>query len=201
MVARLPVRDIRMWGQLARRRAAHFGWIYGYESGRIEVGPAIPTFLEPLRARAAVLIGVEPGALGEVLVTDYPPGAGIGWHQDAPMFGEVVGVLLLGACRMAFAAERTTARRPAAVVALAPRSAYVLDGPARWAFRHRIPPGTSGAVLDHAPHPPIHGAGDSWWGAPAFLSEQSCCYLPLPRGDGYSDSGHPRRPSAKNDDA
>ena len=143
LVARLPFRDIRMRGQLARRRAAHFGWIYGYESGRIERGPAIPTFLEPLRARAAVLIGVEPGALGEVLVTDYPPGAGIGWHQDAPMFGEVVGVSLLGACRMAFAAERTTARRPAAVVALAPRSAYVLDGPARWAFRHRIPPGTS----------------------------------------------------------
>jgi alkylated DNA repair protein (DNA oxidative demethylase) len=142
-VARLPFRSIRMRGQVARRRAAHFGWIYGYESGRIEPGPAIPPFLEPLRARAAVLIGEEPGALSEVLVTDYPPGAGIGWHQDASMFGEVVGVSLFGACRMEFAAEGTGARPPAAVVALAPRSAYVLDGPARWAFRHRIPPGTS----------------------------------------------------------
>jgi alkylated DNA repair protein (DNA oxidative demethylase) len=141
-IARLAFRDIRMRGQVARRRAAHFGWIYGYESGRGEPGPAMPPFLEPLRARAALLIGVEPGALGEALVTEYPPRAGIGWHQDAPMFGEVVGVSLLGGCRMGFAAQRPGARQTAAVIALAPRSAYVLAGPARWAFRHRIPPGT-----------------------------------------------------------
>jgi DNA oxidative demethylase len=141
-VAQLSFGAIRMRGQVARRRTAHFGWTYGYESGRIEPGPAVPTFLEPLRARAALLIGVEPGALTEVLVTEYPPGAGIGWHLDAPVFGEVVGVSLLGECRMWFATAGSGARQTA-VVSLAPRSAYVLAGPARWAYRHRIPPGKS----------------------------------------------------------
>ncbi|HET7341379.1 MAG TPA: hypothetical protein VFL90_07945 [Methylomirabilota bacterium] len=35
---------MQMRGQVARRRTAHFGWVYGYESWRIEPGP-------PLRER------------------------------------------------------------------------------------------------------------------------------------------------------
>ena len=130
---------IRMRGQVARRRTAHFGWLYGYETWRVEPGPSIPGFLEPLRGRAAALAGVAAAALAEVLVTEYPPGAGIGWHQDAPSFGVVVGVSLLGACRLRF--RRSEAgTRPAWAIDLAPRSAYVLQGAARWRWQHGIPP-------------------------------------------------------------
>jgi alkylated DNA repair dioxygenase AlkB len=130
---------IRMRGQVARRRTAHFGWVYGYESWRVEPGPPIPEFLAPLRERAAALGGVEPAALAEVLVTEYPPGAGIGWHRDAPQFGLVIGVSLLGACRMRFQ-RGTGAGRRTHTLALAPRSAYVLDGAIRWRWQHSIPP-------------------------------------------------------------
>jgi DNA oxidative demethylase len=133
---------VAMRGQVARRRTAHFGWVYGYESWRLSPGPPIPTFLASLRARAAALAGVEADALAEVLVTDYAPGAGIGWHRDAPQFGVVVGVSLLGACRMRFQRGVGPARRTAAV-ALSPRSAYVLDGEARWQWQHSIPPTTA----------------------------------------------------------
>src|SRR2546428_8966624 len=78
--------------------------------------------------------------MAEVLVTHYPPGAGIGWHRDAPAFGVVVGVSLLGACRFRFQQGRGVARRPRAVT-LAPGPAYVLDGAARWQWQHTIPPG------------------------------------------------------------
>jgi len=84
--------------------------------------------------------GVEGDALAEVLVTHYPPGAGIGWHRDAPAFGVVVGVSLLGACRLRFQQGRGAARKTRALT-LAPRSAYVLDGAARWQWQHAIPPG------------------------------------------------------------
>jgi alkylated DNA repair dioxygenase AlkB len=132
--------DVRMRGQVARRRTAHFGWTYGYETWRVEPGPPIPAFLGALRERAARLAGVHAEALAEVLVTHYPPGAGIGWHRDAPAFGLVVGASLLGACRFRFQQGRGAARRTRAVE-LAPRSAYVLDGPARWQWQHAIPPG------------------------------------------------------------
>jgi alkylated DNA repair protein (DNA oxidative demethylase) len=139
-VAALAFGDVRMRGQVARRRTVHFGWTYGYETWRVEPGPPIPAFLLPLRERAARLAGVGAEALAEVLLTHYPPGAGIGWHRDAPAFGLVIGVSLLGACRFRFQHGRGAERRTRAVD-LAPRSAYVLDGAARWQWQHAIPPG------------------------------------------------------------
>ena len=77
----LEFSEVRMHGVTAKRRVAHFGWIYGYESWRLARGPDIPDFLLPLRERAAHLLDREPKNLSEVLVTEYPPGAGIGWHR------------------------------------------------------------------------------------------------------------------------
>src|SRR5438128_2295706 len=131
---------VHLGGQVARRRTIHFGWTYGYETWRVEPGPPIPAFLLGVRSRAARLARVDPDAMAEVLITHYPPGAGIGWHRDAPAFGVVVGVSLLGACRFRFQHGGGAARRTRAVT-LAPRSAYVLDGAARWQWQHAIPPG------------------------------------------------------------
>ena len=84
-------------------------------------------------------MGREPGELADLLVTRYPPGAGIGWHRDAPQFGEVSGVSLLTACRMRFRRGRPRAWETAELT-LEPRSAYVLSGPARAQWQHHIPP-------------------------------------------------------------
>jgi alkylated DNA repair dioxygenase AlkB len=154
----LALAEVKMRGQVARRRTVHFGWLYAYEGRAIEPGPALPDFLLPLRERAASIAGVAAGDLGEVLVTEYTPGAGIGWHRDAPMFGRVVGVSLLAACRFRFrraasppsrprapaagppARSRRTAAWHTADVLLEPRSAYLLRGSARWVWQHAIPP-------------------------------------------------------------
>ena len=130
---------VAMRGQVARRRTAHFGWVYGYESWRISPGPPIPEWALPLRDRVAPLAGIAPDTLAEVLVTEYPAGAGIGWHRDAPQFGVVIGVSLLGACRMRFQRGAAAMRRTCAVT-LAPRSAYVIAGEARRQWQHSIPP-------------------------------------------------------------
>ena len=120
--------------------AVNTGWTYGYESWRVEPGPPLPYFLLGLRARVAPLASVDAEALAEVLVTHYPTGAGIGWHRDAPAFGVVIGVSLLGTCRFRFQHGCGAARRTRTVT-LGPRSAYVLDGAARWQWQHAIPPG------------------------------------------------------------
>lgn len=138
-IGALAFNEIRMRGQVARRRTIHFGWLYGYESWRIEPGPPMPDFLLPLRERSAVLTGIEADTLAEVLVTEYPPGAGIGWHRDAPMFGTVVGVSLLATCRFRLQRGKGETRETRTLL-LEPRSAYVLDGGARWQWQHSIPP-------------------------------------------------------------
>jgi alkylated DNA repair dioxygenase AlkB len=142
LVARVRAFDfaaVEMRGRVARRRTAHFGWVYGYTSWRIESGPPIPEALLVLRDRAAAVVGVDPGALAEVLVTEYQPGAGIGWHRDAPQFDTVVGFSLLGACRLRFRRD-TVANWPACAVPLEPRSVYVFRDEARWHWQHSIPP-------------------------------------------------------------
>jgi alkylated DNA repair dioxygenase AlkB len=54
----------------------------------------IPHWLLDLRRRCAELIGIADERLAECLLSRYPPSATIGWHRDAPMFGDVVGVSL-----------------------------------------------------------------------------------------------------------
>jgi len=82
---------------------------------------------------------VAPDELVEVLVQRYPEGAQIGWHRDAPNFGTAVGMSLLGPSRLRFRRATGDDRRTFEV-ALAPRSGYVLAGPARTAWQHHIPP-------------------------------------------------------------
>jgi alkylated DNA repair dioxygenase AlkB len=137
-ISRLEFHEVRMHGVVARRRVIQYGWKYAFDRARLTEGPEIPPFLVPLRDRAAALAGVEPDALSEALLTEYQPGAPIGWHRDAPGFGIVVGISLLSACRFRFrrGPERDSAR---VTITLQPGSAYVLSGPARSEWQHSIP--------------------------------------------------------------
>ena len=141
-IGRLAFREVRMHGVVARRRIVQFGWRYHFDSRSLEGGEPVPGWLEPLQRRAGRFAQRAPEELSEVLVTEYQPGATIGWHRDAPPFGLVVGVSLLSACRMRFrrgsdrSAERAECR-------LDPGSAYLLQGPARSDWQHSIPAVTS----------------------------------------------------------
>ena len=131
--------EVRMRGQTALRTVRHFGHRYDYEGWRLVPVEPLPDSVAWLRARAGALAEVDPAELAETLVTRYPPGAGIGWHRDAPLFGpKVVGVSLLASCRLRFQRRSTDVRR-LHELQLAPRSAYVLAGAARWSWQHSIP--------------------------------------------------------------
>jgi alkylated DNA repair dioxygenase AlkB len=131
--------EVRMHGVIAKRRVAHFGLRYRYEGRKAEEGTPIPEYLLGVRARLAAWAEVRAQDLVEALVTEYAPGAGIGWHRDAPMFGIVVAVSLAGAARMRFRRVQAPSG-PKLEAVLEPRSAYLLAGSARWQWQHHIPP-------------------------------------------------------------
>jgi alkylated DNA repair dioxygenase AlkB len=134
----LDFHEFQMRGVTARRRVASFGWHYSFESYKATPADPIPEPLLPLRARAAAVAGIAPEAFSEALATEYQPGAGIGWHRDAPPFGIVAGISLGAACRMRFQKGKG-AERAVAAVELTPRSLYVLTGEARTKWEHTIP--------------------------------------------------------------
>ena len=86
-----------MRGVAARRRVAFFG--KSYDSGGTST-PPLPAFLLPLRDKVALWAAVEAHAFEMALINEYPPGAPIGWHRDAPQYDIVAGISLLSSCRM-----------------------------------------------------------------------------------------------------
>jgi alkylated DNA repair protein (DNA oxidative demethylase) len=140
LIEPLDFREIEMRGQTAKRTVRHFGLGYDYDRAELVPVEPLPEGLEWLRERSAALIERDPADLVQILVSRYPEGAGIGWHRDAPMFGSrIVGVSLGAPARMRF--QRTVkGEREVDAIELAPRSAYVLSGKARWSWQHSIPP-------------------------------------------------------------
>ena len=72
-------------------------------------------------------------------MTEYPPGAAIGWHKDRSVFGDVVGISLLSACTFRFR-RKAGAKWERSSLTAQPRSSYLLRGPSRSQWEHSIPP-------------------------------------------------------------
>jgi alkylated DNA repair dioxygenase AlkB len=89
---RLAFKPFEFHGHLGNRQVASFGWRYDYGQRAVSSAQPIPAFLLPLRARAADFAGLPADEFEQLLVTRYPPGAGIGWHRDKAVFGEVIGM-------------------------------------------------------------------------------------------------------------
>ena len=139
VIKELPFGTFRMHGVDARRHVIRYGAHYVAGSAEMRPTSEFPLALEPLRERAAAHIGIPIHLLSESLVTEYPPGAGIGWHRDSPPFGIVAGISFGGSCRMRFQRGEGP-QRQTWTMELPPRSLYVMSGSAREEWQHSIPP-------------------------------------------------------------
>ena len=134
----LPLQEFLFQGFVAKRRVLSFGWRYHFGRARFEQTEEMPAFLLDLRARAAAFAGLDAEQLPHALVTEYAPGAQIGWHKDRPVFEDVIGVSLLSACTFRFRRKQGAKWQRHSIEA-EPRSIYVLRGPSRWEWEHSIP--------------------------------------------------------------
>ena len=136
--AALEFTPFQFHGFEGKRRTVSFGWHYAFDGSGLKPAEPMPDWMLPLTARAAEMAELEPESFAHALVIEYAPGAGIGWHRDRPVFGDVVGVSLLAPCTFRL-------RRPAGAswervsLTAEPRSAYLLRGPVRAEWEHSIP--------------------------------------------------------------
>jgi alkylated DNA repair dioxygenase AlkB len=136
---RLPFRPFDFHGHLANRRVVGFGLRYDYDQRRVVEAPPIPDFLMPLKAKVADFAAQPSEAFEQVLINEYRPGAGIGWHRDKPHFADVAGVSLLAACDFRLR-RKTDSGWDRQTIRVEPRSAYLLTGPVRTDWEHSVPP-------------------------------------------------------------
>ncbi|MCW7538467.1 alpha-ketoglutarate-dependent dioxygenase AlkB [Aquabacterium sp. A7-Y] len=142
ILAELPLAPARYKGYTARRRVLSFGSRYDFDDNRLQPGLPLPDSLLPLRAQVAAWRRVAPEDFTNVLVASYAPGTPLGWHRDVPDFEMVVGVSLGGWCEMRLRRypPAEPRHRDSWTLELAPRSAYVLEGEARWGWQHSVAP-------------------------------------------------------------
>src|SRR5690348_2002394 len=137
--AGLPFQPFEFHGYLGKRRIVSFGWRYDYAGGQLRQSDNLPSFLLPLRDAAAAFASIPAASLQQILVTEYSPGAGIGWHRDRPMFEDIIAVSFLSHCTLRFRRKHADGWERAAQEVRA-RSAYLLRGEARRSWYHSIPP-------------------------------------------------------------
>ena len=137
-VRALPFEAFQFRGYVGNRRIVSYGWRYDFSRNRAETVEDIPPFLLPLRDRAAEFAELTPDELQQALVTEYSPGAAIGWHRDKAVFGDVIGISLRSSCTFRMRRKMDDAWQRSSLT-LEPRSAYLLRGPSRTEWEHSIP--------------------------------------------------------------
>jgi len=143
LIDRLVAIDLspfRFHGWLGNRKTKSFGWRYDFDDASFAPAEAVPEWLAALRETAAAFAGLQADDFAHVLLARYDPGAGIGWHRDRDVFEKVVGISLATPATLRFR-RRKSGGFDRVSLDVAPRSAYLLSGEARWDWEHRITPG------------------------------------------------------------
>jgi alkylated DNA repair dioxygenase AlkB len=139
-IEQLPLKPFEFAGGFkGNRRIVSFGWRYDYNQQTLVEASPIPRELDEIRRAAALLAEQIPEELNQALVTEYAPGAGIGWHRDKKMFGDIIGISLLTPCNFRLRLKKGSGWERISFQAN-PRSAYLLSGPSRTLWEHSIPP-------------------------------------------------------------
>jgi alkylated DNA repair dioxygenase AlkB len=134
----LPFREFEFRGYHGKRRVVSYGWQYDFHKSELQRTDDMPPLLTEVREIAARFARIAAADLQHVLVTEYGPGAAIGWHRDRREFGDVVGLSLLSPCTFRLRRKFGAKWERASLVA-EPRSAYLLRGPSRTEWEHSIP--------------------------------------------------------------
>lgn len=135
----LGFKPFQFYGYLGHRETVSFGWRYDYADRILKAAEPLPAWLEPARRKAEAFAGLPPGSLVQALLTRYAAGTTIGWHRDRPDFDVVVGLSLLSPAVLRFR-RKLEGRWERRSLTVLPRSAYVLDGPARREWEHSLRP-------------------------------------------------------------
>lgn len=130
----------QLWLNELKRRVQHYGWRYDYKARQVDSSLKIGDLPEWLQTYTDKLYseGYFPAFPDQVIVNEYLPGQGISPHIDCvPCFTDAIASLSLGSpCIMEFTHNQTSEKIP---VLLESRSLVIMQGDARYLWKHAIP--------------------------------------------------------------
>jgi alkylated DNA repair dioxygenase AlkB len=141
-IEQLELKTFHFQGYEARRKTASFGYDWSFEKRELSRGSEIPVTFTWLIERVALKLSVDHRQFSELLVTEYPVGAVINWHRDAPPFEMIAGISLSTDCTFKLRPyDKSKQGRQAVIsVPVQRRSLYVIKDEARRDWEHSISP-------------------------------------------------------------
>jgi len=127
-------------GYEATRKVASYGYDWSFEKRNLTKGKEIPQDYCLLIQKVADHVHLSKEAFAELLVTEYPIGAVINWHRDAPPFDMIAGVSLLSDCTFRLRPYDKAKQNRKSIVSLTVkrRSLSMMQGAARSEWEHSI---------------------------------------------------------------
>jgi alkylated DNA repair dioxygenase AlkB len=144
LISTIDLHTFIFQGFEAKRKSASFGVDYHFDSRKLTPGDPIPVGFHWLIDKAKSELSLEK-EIGEVLVLEYPEGAVINWHRDAPPFDTIIGISLLSDCILKLRPQAKNKQSRGSVISLPirRRSLYVMQGAARSEWQHSTAPAKS----------------------------------------------------------
>ena len=141
-IAKIELQTFVFQGFEAKRKFASFGFDYSFDQRKLNRGKNIPEDFNNLIQKVTSRIGIPESSIAELLVLEYPPGAVINWHRDAPPFDIIAGVSLLTDCTFRLRPQEKTKQGRNAIISfpVAKRSLYVMRDAARSDWQHSTAP-------------------------------------------------------------
>ena len=140
-ISKFDLRPMIFQGFEAKRKVISFGYDYSFDRRTLSKGKPIPPDFQWLLGKTAAQLNIE-NEFAELLITEYPPGAVINWHRDAPPFDVIAGISLLSECIFRFRPfDKKKQNRKSIISCLLPkRSLYFIQGESREEWQHSILP-------------------------------------------------------------
>jgi alkylated DNA repair dioxygenase AlkB len=141
-VTAIPLETFIFQGFEARRKSASFGYDYHFDKRRLTKGKPIPEEFNFLLDKVAAAFSLQPSEFAELLILEYPAGAVINWHRDAPPFDIIAGISLLSDCTFRLRPYDKSKRGRKSVISfpVKRRSLYIMQGEARSEWEHSTTP-------------------------------------------------------------
>jgi alkylated DNA repair dioxygenase AlkB len=140
-ISKFDLRPMIFQGFEAKRKVISFGYDYSFYRRTLSKGKPIPSDFQWLLEKTAAQLNIK-NDFAELLITEYPPGALINWHRDAPPFDIIAGISLLSECIFRFRPfdKKKQNRKSIISVPLAKRSLYLMQGDSREVWQHSTVP-------------------------------------------------------------
>jgi alkylated DNA repair dioxygenase AlkB len=145
IIASLDLQNMQFQGYEAKRKVASFGHDWNFTTRQLSPGKMIPKEFNWLTEKVAKELLIPVESIVELLVTEYPGGAVINWHRDAPPFDIIAGISLSTYCIFKLRPYDKAKQNRKAIISLrvSPRSLYVMRGESRSDWEHSTAPVTA----------------------------------------------------------